>query len=154
MTEKRGDGEGAGSVTGRVIGLVALRGPMHLCVCVIKEGGDGKGAGSQSLSDTFRYINLAGLTTGLVTLRGPILFSLEGGDGHWAHFFFLPQVQFQTDMQADMKNIAGGKEKEKSEVEGDETIKSPRKIEVRSRATDKNDRDEGQRKRMTAVCAC
>jgi hypothetical protein len=57
-------------------------------------------------------------------------------------------------MQADMRNIAGGKEKEKSDVEGDETIKSPRKIEVRSRATDKNDRDEGQRKRMTAVCAC
>jgi hypothetical protein len=53
-----------------------------------------------------------------------------------------------------MRNAGVGNEKEKSDVEGDETIKSPRKIEVRVRATDKNDRDEGQRKRMTAVCAC
>ncbi len=45
---------------------------MHLRACVSKEGGDGKGTGSQSLSDTFRYINLTGLTTGLVTLCGPM----------------------------------------------------------------------------------
>ena len=53
-----------------------------------------------------------------------------------------------------MRNAAMENEKEKSDVEGDETIKSPRKIEVRAKATDKNDRDEGQRKTMTAVCAC
>jgi len=37
---------------------------------VSEEGGDGEGAGSQALSDTLRYINLAGLVIGLVTLRG------------------------------------------------------------------------------------
>ena len=43
---------------------------MHLCACVSEEGGNGEGAGSQALSDTLRYINLAGLAIGLVTLRG------------------------------------------------------------------------------------
>ncbi len=42
------------------VGLVALRGPMHQCACVSKERGDGEGAGSQALSDTLRYNNLAG----------------------------------------------------------------------------------------------
>jgi hypothetical protein len=55
VTEKRGDGE-----------------PMHLRACVSEEGADGEGAGSQALSDTLRYINLAGLATGLVKLRGPM----------------------------------------------------------------------------------
>ena len=45
---------------------------MHLCDCVNEEGGDGEGAGSQALSDTPRYINLAGLPIGLVTWRGPM----------------------------------------------------------------------------------
>jgi hypothetical protein len=40
---------------------------MHLRACVSEQGGDGEGAGSQALSDTLRYINLAGLATGLVT---------------------------------------------------------------------------------------
>jgi len=61
---------------------------MHLCTCVYKEGGDGEGAGSQSLSDTLRYINFAGLTTGLVALCGPmhqcVCVSEEGGDGEGA----------------------------------------------------------------------
>jgi hypothetical protein len=48
----------------------ALRGPMHLCVCVREERGDVEGAGSQALSDTLRFINLAGLALGLVALRG------------------------------------------------------------------------------------
>jgi hypothetical protein len=42
---------------------------MHLCACVSEEGKDGEGAGSQELSDTLRYINLAGLAIGLVTFR-------------------------------------------------------------------------------------
>jgi hypothetical protein len=54
----------------------------------LKERGDGEGAGSQSLSDTFRYINLAGLGTGLVALRGPMhlgaCVSEEAGDGEGA----------------------------------------------------------------------
>ena len=49
------------NLAGFAIGLVALRGPMHLCACVREERGDGEGAGSQALSDTLRYINLAGL---------------------------------------------------------------------------------------------
>ena len=44
-----------------------------------------QGVVSQSLSDTFRYINLTGLDTGLVTLCGPmhlcVCVSEEGGDG-------------------------------------------------------------------------
>ena len=32
------------------LGLVALRGPMHLCACVSEERGDREGAGSQALS--------------------------------------------------------------------------------------------------------
>ncbi len=54
------------------MGLVALRGPIHLCASVIEEGGDGEGAGLQALSDALRYINLAGLAIGLVTLCGPM----------------------------------------------------------------------------------
>jgi hypothetical protein len=42
---------------------------MHLCACVSEERGNGEGAGSQALSDTLRYINLAGLATGLVASR-------------------------------------------------------------------------------------
>jgi hypothetical protein len=61
---------------------------MHLRACVNEEGGDGKGAGSQSLSDTLRYINLADLATGLVALRRPMhlcaCVSEEGGDGEGA----------------------------------------------------------------------
>jgi hypothetical protein len=49
------------NLAGFAIGLVALRGPMHLCACVSEEHGDGEGAGSQTLSDTLGYINLAGL---------------------------------------------------------------------------------------------
>jgi hypothetical protein len=45
---------------------------MYLRTCVSKEGGDGKGVDSQSLSDTFRYINLAGLVIGMVALCGPM----------------------------------------------------------------------------------
>ena len=48
------------NLTRVVIGLVALRGPMHLRACVSEEHGDGEGAVSQALSDTLRYINLAG----------------------------------------------------------------------------------------------
>ena len=32
------------------IGLVGLRGPMHLCACVSEERSNGEGAGSQALS--------------------------------------------------------------------------------------------------------
>ena len=46
-----------------------------------------------------------------------------------------------------------GNEKEKIDVEGDETTKSPRKMEVLARAIEKKDRDEGPRYRMTVVCA-
>ncbi len=53
-----------------------------------KEGGDGEGTDSKSLSDTFRYINLSGLVTGFLALRGPIhlcdCVSEEGGDGEGA----------------------------------------------------------------------
>ena len=45
---------------------------MPLCVCGREEGGDGEGAGSSALSDTLRYINLADLGIGLVTLCGPM----------------------------------------------------------------------------------
>jgi hypothetical protein len=65
-----------------------LRGPMHLCVCV-SERGDVEGAGSQALSDTLRYINLAGLALGLVALRGPMhlcaCVSEERGESAGAH---------------------------------------------------------------------
>ena len=58
---------------------------MYLCACVSKEGVDREGVVSQSLSDTFRYINLAGLGTGLVALRGPmhlcVCVSEDRGDG-------------------------------------------------------------------------
>jgi hypothetical protein len=56
------------NLTGLVIELVTLRGPMNLCVCVGEERGDGEGADSQELSDTLRYIHLSGLTIGLVVL--------------------------------------------------------------------------------------
>jgi len=49
------------NLAGLAIGLVALRGPMHLCACVSEKHGDGEGAGSQALSDALGYINLAGL---------------------------------------------------------------------------------------------
>jgi hypothetical protein len=39
---------------------------------VRKKGGDGESVGSESLSITFRYINLTGLSIGLVELCGPI----------------------------------------------------------------------------------
>jgi len=45
---------------------------MHLRVCVSEEGADGEGEGSESISDTFRYINLTGVSIGLVSLRGPM----------------------------------------------------------------------------------
>jgi hypothetical protein len=41
---------------------------MHLRACVSEERGDGEGAGSYAPSHTLRYINLAGLATGLVAL--------------------------------------------------------------------------------------
>ena len=57
---------------------------MHLRACVSEECGHGKGAVSEALSDTLRYINLVGLATGLVTLRGPMRLctcvSEEGGE--------------------------------------------------------------------------
>ncbi len=45
------------NLTGVVIGLVPLRGPMHLGACVTEKRGDGEGAGS-----------LAGRVIGLVAL--------------------------------------------------------------------------------------
>ena len=81
----RGEGRGYGvcapvlsdtliyiNLAGLATGLVASRGPMHLCACVSEERGDGEGAGSQALSDTLRYINLTGLARGLVALPGPM----------------------------------------------------------------------------------
>ncbi len=60
----------------------------YRCPSVNKEGGDGEGTDSESLSDTFRYINLAGSSTGLLALRGPMhlcaCVSEEGGDGEGA----------------------------------------------------------------------
>ncbi len=50
-----------------------------------EERGDGEGVGSQTLSDTLRYINLPGLFIDLVPFRGPIhlheCVRKEGGDG-------------------------------------------------------------------------
>ena len=66
------------NLAGLAIGLVALRGPMHLCACESEERGDGEGAGSQALSGTLRYINLAGLAIGLVALRGPMHLASSG----------------------------------------------------------------------------
>jgi len=37
------------NLAGFAIGLVTLRGPIHLCVCVSEERGDGEDAGSQPL---------------------------------------------------------------------------------------------------------
>jgi hypothetical protein len=44
------------NLAGLVVGLVSLRGPMHLRVCVSEERGDGEGGGSEARSDTLRYI--------------------------------------------------------------------------------------------------
>ena len=44
------------------IGLVGLRGPMHLCACVSEERSNGEGAGSQALSllsDSISWSNKA-----------------------------------------------------------------------------------------------
>ena len=61
---------------------------MHLCVRVIEEGGDGEGVGSETLSDTLKYINLTGLVIGMVVLCGPIHLSScvseKSGDGEGA----------------------------------------------------------------------
>jgi hypothetical protein len=57
------------NLAGLAADLVASRGQMHLCACMSEERGDGEGAGAQALSDTLRYINLAGLATGLVASR-------------------------------------------------------------------------------------
>jgi hypothetical protein len=101
VSKKRGDREETGSyapsdtlgymnLAGVAIGLVELRGPMHLRACVSEECGDGEGLGSQTLSDTHRYrdINLVGWVIGLVVLRGPMhlraCVSEEGGDGEGA----------------------------------------------------------------------
>ena len=59
------------NLSGLVIGLVVLCGPMHLRTCVNEDRGDGEGEGSEVRSDTLRYINLTGLTIGLVVLCGP-----------------------------------------------------------------------------------
>ena len=48
------------NLTGVTVGLVALRGQMHLSVCVSENHGDGEGAGSYVSSDTLGYINLTG----------------------------------------------------------------------------------------------
>ncbi len=48
------------NLVGVAIGLVVLRGPMHLRACVIEKRGDGEGAGSYVLSDILGYINLTG----------------------------------------------------------------------------------------------
>ncbi len=61
---------------------------MHLCACVSEEGGDGKGADSETsslLSYTLRYVSLAELDTLYrVGLRDPmhlcVCVSEEGGD--------------------------------------------------------------------------
>jgi hypothetical protein len=55
VSEEGGNGEGAGSqarsdtliyinLAGLAIGLVTLRGPMHLCACVSEESGENAGA--------------------------------------------------------------------------------------------------------------
>ena len=50
-----------------------------------EERGDGEGIDSQTLSDTLRHINLAGLDIGLVVLCGPMNLCVcvreESGDG-------------------------------------------------------------------------
>jgi hypothetical protein len=65
------------NLTGVVIGLVALRGPMHLGTCVTEKRGDGEGA-----------VSLVGRVIGLVPWRGPIHLCVcvikEGGDGKGA----------------------------------------------------------------------
>ena len=67
--------------------VTVLRGPIHLCACVSKERGDGgelgESVGSQTLSDTLRYINLTDLVIGLVTMCGPIHLSpcVRGSSG-------------------------------------------------------------------------
>ena len=48
------------NLAGVAIGLVALRGPMHLRACVSEKRGDREGAGLYAPSDTLGYINLAG----------------------------------------------------------------------------------------------
>ena len=48
------------NLAGVSIGLVVLRGPMHLCAFVSEKHGDGEGAGSYTPSDTLGYINLTG----------------------------------------------------------------------------------------------
>jgi hypothetical protein len=48
------------NLTGVVIGLVVLCGPIHLRVCVSEKRGDGEGEGSYTSSDTLGYINLVG----------------------------------------------------------------------------------------------
>ncbi len=58
------------NLTGLVIGLFALRGPIHLCAFVSEERGEGEGGDSQVLSNRLRYINLTDLTVGLVALCG------------------------------------------------------------------------------------
>ena len=88
MSEERGDGEGADSqalsdtlryiivicninLAGLAIGLVALLvwTDVPVCMCMCERGAWGRGgssedAGSQALSDTLRYINLAGSAMG------------------------------------------------------------------------------------------
>ena len=62
MSEECGDGEGVDSqrlsdtlryinLTGLVIELVTLRGPMYLCVCVIEECGENAGTRTTLRSD-------------------------------------------------------------------------------------------------------
>ena len=46
------------NLAGVAIGLVALRGPMYLRVCVSEKRGDGEGDGSYAPSDTLEIINL------------------------------------------------------------------------------------------------
>ncbi len=48
------------NLSGVVIGLVVLSGPMNLCTCVSEMHGDGEGADSYTTSDTLGYINLDG----------------------------------------------------------------------------------------------
>jgi hypothetical protein len=62
VSEEREDGEGAGSQAlsdtlryinpaGLAIGLVTLRGTMHLCACVSEESGENAGARATLRSD-------------------------------------------------------------------------------------------------------
>ncbi len=57
-----------------------LCGPMHLRACVREERGDGEGEGSQALSDTLRYINLAGRAIAIISESAFIFSRIKKGE--------------------------------------------------------------------------